>query len=231
MSLARRVRPDGTHGSKPWGSFGSDGTPRIRARRRAARAPGEVGRGLAVVLLAALAAVVLFAVVAVGSSSDGLGRTVVVGDDGHRRVFVDGELVRFDGFGPEWWAARARALRRRGEARARELELKLERMRRRLVGERRVLLADPSVGEAINLAAATYGNGSTLWRRAGCETGGTYDPRAYNNSSGASGLLQFLPSTWHSTPYGGFSVWSPYANALAGGWMLAHGRGGEWACR
>lgn len=93
---------------------------------------------------------------------------------------------------------------------------------------RRVLYARSSVVEAINLACATYGSCSTLWRRARCESG--YSPSA-TNGSGASGLFQFLDSTWRSTPFARFSVWSPYANALAAGWMHAHGRGGEWACR
>lgn len=89
----------------------------------------------------------------------------------------------------------------------------------------------PSVTEAINLACVVYGNCSTLWRKAGCETGGTYSPRSLNSSSSASGLFQFLPSTWRTTPYGRFDVFSPYANALAAGWMHANGRGGEWSCR
>jgi hypothetical protein len=226
MILARRVRPDVTHGSKPWGSIGSDGTPRKRARRRAARAPRAVGRAAAVLILSAFLAVVLFAVVAIGSTSDAVVR-VIVGDDGHQRTYVDGELVRFDGAGPERWANHARAMRRLADERAARLEL----MRRRLVAERRVLLHDPAVAEAINLAVATYGFGSTLWRKADCETGGTFSPRALNSRSGAEGLFQFLPGTWASTPYGRFSVWSPYANALAAGWMHAHGRGGEWSCR
>lgn len=90
---------------------------------------------------------------------------------------------------------------------------------------------DRDVVEAINLACAAYGDCETLWRRAKCETGGTLNPRSFNRSSGASGLFQFLPSTWATTPYRVFSVWSPYANALAAGWMNTHGRGGEWACR
>jgi len=103
---------------------------------------------------------------------------------------------------------------------------------RRLINRlHRVLLADPQVVEAINLAAATYGDGSTLWRRARCETGGTFDPKATNRGSGAAGLFQFLRSTWATTPYGRFNMYSPYANALAAGWMNANGRGGEWACR
>ena len=89
----------------------------------------------------------------------------------------------------------------------------------------------PRVVAAINLACATYGNCNTLWRRAGCETGGTYSARARNNSSGATGLFQFLLSTWNSTPYRRFSRTNPYANALAAGWMIGAGRGDEWSCR
>ena len=87
------------------------------------------------------------------------------------------------------------------------------------------------VVRAINLAAATYGHRAELWRKARCETGGTFSPTAYNRSSGATGLFQFLASTWRSTPYAAFSRDDPYANALAAGWMHAHGRGGEWVCR
>lgn len=101
--------------------------------------------------------------------------------------------------------------------------------RRQINRLRRVLLADPHVTEAINLAAATYGHGTTLWRKARCES--RLSARALNNASRAAGLFQFLPSTWNSTPYAGFSAFSPYANALAAGWMHQQGRGGEWVCR
>jgi hypothetical protein len=84
---------------------------------------------------------------------------------------------------------------------------------------------------AINLSCATYGHCAELWRKARCETGGTFDPRAINPGSGAAGLFQFLPSTWASTPYRMFSMMSPYASALAAGWMHEQGRGGEWACQ
>lgn len=131
---------------------------------------------------------------------------------GHVRVVSYGQ-VRFDGLGPEAWARRARFWRQEA---------------RRL---RRELLHRPDVSEAISLACATYGYCSDLWRKARCETGGTFSPVARNSSSGASGLFQFLPSTFASTPYASFSVWSPYANALAAGWMHAHGRGGEWVCQ
>src|SRR4029077_9723820 len=105
----------------------------------------------------------------------------------------------------------------------------VEKLRRRLARQRYVVLHDASVVEAINLAAATYGNGEALWRKAACESG--LNPHAPNLSSAATGLFQFLSSTWASTPYGRFDPNSPYANALAAGWMHANGRGGEWSCR
>ena len=92
---------------------------------------------------------------------------------------------------------------------------------------KRTLMSSPTVSEAINIAATVYGNGSLLWQLARCESG--LNPGA-KNASGSSGLLQFMPGTFASTPYGRFSIWSPYANALAGGWMLAHGRRSEWVC-
>jgi len=171
------------------------------------------GRARAVVLLSLLAAVVAVASVAASPHSRG-----TRGDDGHHRTIGFGQTA-FDFAGPEKWAARYREQRRRADA-----------LRRELRQTRRLLLQRPDVGEAINLAAMVYGNQETLWRKARCETGGTFDPGAHN-ASGASGLFQFLPSTWRSTPYAPFSVWSPYANALAAGWMHKVGRGGEWVCR
>jgi hypothetical protein len=118
--------------------------------------------------------------------------------------------VRFRGLGPEKWAQRWR------------------REHRQVLELRRVLAHRGSTSEAIQLAAATYGSASTLWRRARCES---HLNRWAQSPTGARGLFQFLPSTFRSTPYAGLSIWSPYANALAAGWMIAHGRGGEWACR
>lgn len=118
--------------------------------------------------------------------------------------------------------------------------------RTRATALKRTMLHRPSVAEALNLACAVYGGCATLWRRARCETGGTLDPRAANRHSSARGLLQFLTTgpvhrygdhllvdggTWATTPFWRFSVFSPYANALAAGWMIYHGRGGEWDCR
>jgi Transglycosylase SLT domain len=55
------------------------------------------------------------------------------------------------------------------------------------------------------------------------------DPTA-RNRSGASGLGQFLPSTWASTPQGkaGLSVFNPAANTAAIAWMVDNGRAREF---
>ena len=137
------------------------------------------------------------------------------GSDRHRRTLGHGQ-IKFDGHGPEWWARQWRREHR-----------ELQQMRRRLTLQRRTLLSSPHVVEAINLACATYGSCTTLWRKARCESG--LSATATNGS--IAGLFQFVPSTFASTPYGRLSIFSPYANALAAGWMHAHGRGGEWTCR
>lgn len=73
---------------------------------------------------------------------------------------------------------------------------------------------------------------SAIDRRIDClvryESGG--NPNAINPRSGASGLLQFLPSTWRTTPQGraGLSVFDPIAARAAAAWMLAQGRAFEW---
>lgn len=48
----------------------------------------------------------------------------------------------------------------------------------------------------------------------------------------SSGLMEFKPATWLTTPYARQSIWSAKWNALAGAWMHSAGvgRGGEWAC-
>ena len=72
-----------------------------------------------------------------------------------------------------------------------------------------------------------------------CESLG--DPDAYNPYSGASGLFQFLPSTWASTsPKAGFpdaSVFDPVANIGAAAWIanrydaLGMSYWQPWSCR
>jgi hypothetical protein len=143
-----------------------------------------------------------------------------------------------------YWMRRARA----AEARTRSIAAAAARAR---IDERAQRVHRPSSLEAIRLAAITSTTSlsereamyRTLYRLAACETTGTVpapwppvervlDHRAQNQTGErARGLLQFLPSTWRTTPYAGESMWSPYAQALAAAWMVQHGRLREWACR
>lgn len=79
-----------------------------------------------------------------------------------------------------------------------------------------------------------------LLRKARCESG--LNPYAFNGAPfnrapvvtvKSSGLLQFLPSTWATTPYARRSIWSARWNSLAAAWMHSAGvgRGNEWSCR
>jgi hypothetical protein len=175
---------------------------------------------IAVLLVALLALAAALAVASSSSSSSSPATATSSSASVHGRRTIGFGQIAFDFAGPERWAARARRARRT-----------IAELRAELRAQRRAVLDRPDVVEAINLAAATYGHGAELWRKARCETGGTFDAGARNLSSGARGLFQFLASTWASTPYGRFDVSSPYANALAAGWMHAHGRAGEWVCQ
>lgn len=72
---------------------------------------------------------------------------------------------------------------------------------------------------------------ATLIQIAECES--HLDPYA-GNPSGASGLFQFMPSTWSSTlarmgeKY--HSVFSAKWSSLAAAWKMAHDGTGEWSC-
>jgi hypothetical protein len=79
-------------------------------------------------------------------------------------------------------------------------------------------------------AAALYGQScDDMLRVATCESG--LDPNNVTPPYDASGLFQFLPGTWASTPFGTQSVFDPVANANAAGWMWANGRRSEWVCQ
>jgi peptidoglycan hydrolase CwlO-like protein len=72
-----------------------------------------------------------------------------------------------------------------------------------------------------------------------CESNG--DPDAYNPYSGASGLFQFIPSTWASIApkagYGGHSAFEPEANVASAAWLtnryeeLGQYYWRAWSCR
>lgn len=107
-------------------------------------------------------------------------------------------------------------------------ELREARQRDRLV-----LLHDPEVDEALQLAAAVYGVPlGELREVVRCES--HFNPRVTNREgSGAAGLAQFMPDTFAGTPPGraGLSIFSPYANALAAGWLWSQSRWRAWACQ
>jgi transglycosylase-like protein with SLT domain len=99
--------------------------------------------------------------------------------------------------------------------------------RLRQLASRRI---SPGYRQLIRVASVVYRVPySTLYSKAKCESVNFTD--FYNESSGASGVMQFLPSTFRSTPFSSFSIFNPVANVFAGAWMHARGRGGEWECR
>ncbi len=83
--------------------------------------------------------------------------------------------------------------------------------------------------EIITAAANRYGQSpAAMIAVARCES--NLNPNAVNPRSNASGLFQFLPGTWRTTPYASYSIFDPWANANAAGWMWSVGRRGEWVC-
>ncbi len=82
----------------------------------------------------------------------------------------------------------------------------------------------------IYAAADRYGQSrEDMLRVARCESG--LDPYNVTPPYSASGLFQFLPSTWASTPYANEDIFDPVANANAAGWMWSVGRRNEWVCQ
>ena len=88
-----------------------------------------------------------------------------------------------------------------------------------------------SSSQIIEQAFGPYGPGAVAWgqRVAACESGGSATAR---NASGATGLFQFMPSTFESTPQGqaGASITDPVASAQAAAWMYSQGQQSQWSC-
>lgn len=131
----------------------------------------------------------------------------------------------YHGKSAQWWAKRA--TQNKKDANKRGVTIK------RL---KKTLISSITIKECVKLATIAYPalTESRAWKIIGGESRG--NPNAYNkrsiwNKEHASGLWQFIPSTYYSTPYGkaGMSIWSPCASSMAAGWMHEHGRGGEWA--
>lgn len=84
--------------------------------------------------------------------------------------------------------------------------------------------------QIIYAAADKYGQPrADMLRVAQCES--VLDPNVINPYSGASGLFQFMPGTWATTPFANQNIFDPVANAEAAGWMWQNGRRNEWVCQ
>lgn len=161
----------------------------------------------------AFAAAVTAAVVGLSASS-----TASAHDDTSKVVGTG--VIRYHGHGAEFWHWRAMVLAKR----LRRIESRLTR--------------GTGVDYALRLAAAAFPNVplSELRAVARCESG--FDPWNVNASSQASGLFQFLPSTWSGAWGGqsfhrlGFSVFDPIANALAAAQTVTRdGSWRQWVCK
>lgn len=90
-----------------------------------------------------------------------------------------------------------------------------------------------SIQDLIREAFTPLGPDAVVWalRVAACESG--YDPHAINRYSGASGLFQFMPSTWASpqNPYHTQDVFDARANAFAAAWLYQRSGPNQWSCR
>jgi hypothetical protein len=89
----------------------------------------------------------------------------------------------------------------------------------------------PDIAKIITDAFSPLGHDAVVWamRIAWCES--RYHPNSVNSDSGASGLFQFLPSTWGGTPWANQSPFDPVANAQAAAWLYNRYGPGRWACK
>jgi len=88
-----------------------------------------------------------------------------------------------------------------------------------------------SGGDGLAAIYAVFGNSPGLsWalRVANCES--HYNPLAVNRSSGASGLFQFMPSTWNAN-FAGQNIWDPFAQARGALVFYNAGRQSAWTCK
>ena len=87
------------------------------------------------------------------------------------------------------------------------------------------------IAKLITDAFSPLGPAAVQWaiNVAYCES--RYHPNSVNSSSGASGLFQFLPSTWAFTPEHALSPFDPGANAQAAAWLYARDGPSQWVCQ
>ena len=94
-------------------------------------------------------------------------------------------------------------------------------------------VAPAEIAGIVRAAADRWGaDPDALLRVAWCES--RYNPSAYNLSSGATGLFQFMPATFARNSvragYAGASIWDPVASANTAAYMFAIGQARQWAC-
>jgi hypothetical protein len=89
----------------------------------------------------------------------------------------------------------------------------------------------PYIAKIITDAFSPLGPAAVQWaiNVAYCES--RYHPNSVNSDSGASGLFQFLPSTWGGTPWASQSPFDPVANAQAAAWLYSRYGPGRWVCQ
>lgn len=89
----------------------------------------------------------------------------------------------------------------------------------------------PDIAKIIYDAFSPLGPDAVVWadRVAWCES--RYHPNSINTDSGASGLFQFMPSTWGGTPWANQSPFDPVANAQAAAWLYNRYGPGRWTCQ
>lgn len=88
-----------------------------------------------------------------------------------------------------------------------------------------------SGGDGLSAIYAVFnGSPGLTWalRVANCES--HYNPLAVNRYSGASGLFQFMPSTWNAH-FAGWNIWDPYAQARAALVFYNNGWTNAWTCK
>lgn len=88
-------------------------------------------------------------------------------------------------------------------------------------------VAPTDIQEIITHWANVYGvSPSLLLEVAACESG--FNLQAYN-PSGATGLFQFMPSTFAS--HGGINIYDANDQAMVAAKMFSEGESGQWACK
>jgi hypothetical protein len=89
----------------------------------------------------------------------------------------------------------------------------------------------PYIAKIIYDAFSPLGSRAVQWaiNVAYCES--RYHPNSVNTDSGASGLFQFMPSTWSGTPWANQSPFDPVANANAAAWLYNRYGPGRWTCQ